>query len=139
LFFVQTTESCGIFMKSPGEWMAGRSFTGGNSRIAPSDASTQSVKAIDIKTGQAVWELPETGSGESRSGTMATASGLVFFGDDTGALTAADSASGKPLWQFQTSQALRASPMTYMFDNRQLVAIASGPNIIAFGLPSWEH
>jgi hypothetical protein len=25
--------------------------------------------------------------------------------------------------------------MTYVFDNRQLVAVASGPSILAFGLP----
>ena len=31
--------------------------------------------------------------------------------------------------------ALEASPMTYMFDNKQYVAIAAGPNIMAFGLP----
>ena len=47
---------------------------------------------------------------------------------------AADSATGKPLWSFQTSQSLRASPMTYMFDNKQLVSIASGSSILAFGL-----
>jgi alcohol dehydrogenase (cytochrome c) len=45
---------------------------------------------------------------------------------------AADSATGKPLWSFQTSQSLRASPMTYMFDNKQLVAIASGTNYTRF-------
>ena len=74
------------------------------------------------------------GSGESRSGTLATAAGLVFFGEDSGALMAADSATGKPLWSFQMSQSLRASPMTYMFDSRQLVALASGSNILVFGL-----
>jgi hypothetical protein len=26
--------------------------------------------------------------------------------------------------------------MTYVFDNRQMLAIASGPNILAFGLPT---
>ena len=45
-----------------------------------------------------------------------------------------DEATGKPLWTFQTSQSLRASPMTYMFDNRQLVAIASGTSVLVFGL-----
>jgi len=39
------------------------------------------------------------------------------------------------LWSFQTSQLWKASPMTYMFDNKQYVAIASGSNIIAFALP----
>ena len=48
---------------------------------------------------------------------------------------AADAANGKVLWSFQTSQLWKASPMTYMFDNKQYVAIAAGPNIMAFGLP----
>jgi alcohol dehydrogenase (cytochrome c) len=39
------------------------------------------------------------------------------------------------LWSFQTSQIWKASPMTYVFDDRQLIAVASGPNIMAFGLP----
>ena len=50
-------------------------------------------------------------------------------------LMAADAATGKPLWSFQTNALWKASPMTYMFDNKQYVAIASGSSIIAFGLP----
>ena len=62
---------------------------------------------------------------------------MVFFGDDSGALSAANARNGKPLWSFQTSQVWKSSPMTYMFDNRQHVAVASGPNILAFwvGVP----
>jgi alcohol dehydrogenase (cytochrome c) len=60
---------------------------------------------------------------------------MVFFGEDSGALMAADAANGKPLWSFQTSQLWKASPMTYLFDNKQYVAVAAGSNIIAFGLP----
>ena len=47
----------------------------------------------------------------------------------------ADAKDGKPLWSFPTNQIWKASPMTYMFDNRQYVAVAAGQNIIAFGLP----
>jgi alcohol dehydrogenase (cytochrome c) len=107
---------------------------GGSSRSAPSDAPERILRAIDINTGKIAWEYPQVGSGESRSGTLVTASGLVFFGEDSGALMVADSSNGRPLWHFQTSQSLRASPMTYMFDNKQFVALASGSNIIAFGL-----
>jgi alcohol dehydrogenase (cytochrome c) len=49
-------------------------------------------------------------------------------------LQAVDAAHGNPLWQFQTNQVWRASPMTYQFDGQQYVAAASGQNIIAFGL-----
>ena len=71
----------------------------------------------------------------SWGGVLSTAGGVVIFGEDSGALMAADASTGKPLWSFQTSQVWKASPMTYMFDNAQYVAVAAGSNIIAFGLP----
>ena len=49
---------------------------------------------------------------------------------------AADAATGKPLWEFPTNQVWKASPMTYMFDNKQYVAIAAGQSILAFALPN---
>jgi len=134
LVYVQTIESCGIYSKRATDWEAGRGFMGGSSRNAPTDPPQRVLRALDLNTGKAVWEYPQIGSGEGRSGTLATAGGLVFFGEDSGALMAADSATGKPLWSFQTSQFLRASPMTYMFDNKQLVALASASNILVFGL-----
>jgi alcohol dehydrogenase (cytochrome c) len=60
---------------------------------------------------------------------------VVIFGEDSGSLMVADATNGKPLWSFQTSQLWKASPMTYQFDNHQYVAVAAGPNIIAFALP----
>ena len=134
LYFVQTIESCGIYKKGPVEWEAGRGFMGGSSRNAPTDLPQRILRAIDINTGKIAWEMPQVGSGESRSGTLATAGGVVFFGEDSGAFMVADSSNGRPLWHFQTNQNLRASPMTYMFDNKQFVALASGSNILAFGL-----
>ena len=134
LFYVQTIESCGIYRKGPVAWEAGRGFMGGSSRNAPSDPPERILRAIDINTGKIVWEMAQVGSGESRSGTLATAGGVVVFGEDSGALMVADSKSGKPLWSFQTNQSLRASPMTYMFDGKQYLAIASGTNVLAFTL-----
>jgi alcohol dehydrogenase (cytochrome c) len=65
---------------------------------------------------------------------LSTASGLVFFGEDSGALMAVDAVNGKPLWHFQTNQLWKASPMTYQFDGKQHVAVAAGQNIISFAL-----
>jgi len=47
---------------------------------------------------------------------------------------AVDAVDGKPLWHFQMNQSWKASPMTYMFDRAQHIAIAAGSNIIAFAL-----
>ena len=48
---------------------------------------------------------------------------------------AADAMTGKTVPIFRTNQNWRASPMTYMFDGRQYIAVAAGPNIIALAIP----
>jgi alcohol dehydrogenase (cytochrome c) len=135
LFYVQTNDKCGIFTRVDQTWEAGKGFMGGTFAAAPEPAR-RVLRAIDIQTGKVTWELPQSGNVDSWGGVLATASDLVFFADDSGAFAAADAKSGKRLWSFQTSQVWKASPMTYAFDNRQMLAIAAGPNILAFGLPS---
>src|SRR6187397_888147 len=78
---------------------------------------------------------PQIGKVDSWGGVLSTAGDVVIFADDSGALAAADAKTGKALWSFQTSQVWKSSPMTYVFDNRQYIAVASGPSILAFGLP----
>jgi alcohol dehydrogenase (cytochrome c) len=92
------------------------------------------LKAIDIRTGAIKWELPQVGPGDTWGGTLATASGLVIFGDDSGALRAADAVTGRPLWSFPVNQSWHASPMTYQFDGKQYIAIAAGGNILTFAI-----
>jgi alcohol dehydrogenase (cytochrome c) len=132
-FYVQTNDKCGIFTRVDQTWESGKSFMGGTFAAAPEPAR-RVLRAIDVQTGKVAWELPQFGAVDSWGGVLATASDVVFFGDDSGAFAAADARSGKRLWSFQTSQVWKSSPMTYVFDNRQLVAVASGPSILAFGL-----
>jgi alcohol dehydrogenase (cytochrome c) len=134
-YIVQTLESCGIFSKRETPWEAGKGFGGGTSRESPDDRPQKYLRAIDLRTGRIAWELKQTGPGTTRGGVLATAAGLVFFCDDSNAFIAADAVTGKPLWHFQANHFWRASPMTYVFDSRQYVAVASGPNILTFGLP----
>ena len=133
-YYVQTLEKCNVFTKSPGEWKAGRDFMGGSSRPVPGETPVKILRAIDIQTGRIAWELPQTGNANSWGGTLSTAGGLVIFCDDSGALSAADAVSGKLLWSFPTGQTWKASPMTYLFDGKQYIAVAAGPNIVSFGL-----
>jgi len=58
----------------------------------------------------------------------------VFFCDDQDRFMAVDASTGKPVWQFPFNGTFRASPMTYQFDEKQYLAIASGSNVVAFGL-----
>jgi alcohol dehydrogenase (cytochrome c) len=132
LYYVQTNDMGGIFTKIPMEWEAGKRFMGGS--YVPAPGAQRVLRAIDINTGKAVWTLPQVGTVESWGGVISTAGGVVVFCEDSGALMAADAKSGKPLWSFQTNALWKASPMTYVFDNKQYIAVASGPNIIAFGL-----
>jgi alcohol dehydrogenase (cytochrome c) len=135
LFYVNTLERCNIFTKTaPPEWQAGRGYGGGGGRRAPNEQAQKVLRAFDIQTGKVVWEVPEEGQGESWSGTLATASGLVFYGDDGGALSAVDGSTGKQLWSYPFTESLHTSPMTYMFDNKQYVAMIVGNIVYAFGL-----
>jgi len=134
LYYAQTNDKCGIFTKVPADWEAGKGFMGGSFAPAPEPAQ-RLLRAIDVRSGKTVWELPQTGTVNSWGGVLSTAGGVVIFGEDSGALMAADATTGKALWSFQTNALWKASPMTYMFDNKQYVAIAAGSNIIAFGLP----
>ncbi|HEY3824033.1 MAG TPA: PQQ-binding-like beta-propeller repeat protein [Bryobacteraceae bacterium] len=136
LYYFQALERCNIFAKATMEWQAGKSYMGGAARPAPGETFEKVLRAIDIRTGEIKWELPQiTGTATASAGTLSTASGLVFFGENSGAFMAADAVTGKALWQFPTNQTWKASPMTYMFDNKQYVAIAAGQSIVAFALP----
>lgn len=135
LYYVQTFEKCSIYTKSDqGAWESGKTYLGGSQRTADDPKPQRILRAIDIRTGAIAWELPQPGPAQSWGGTLTTASGLVIFGEDGGGLMAADAASGKPLWAFQTNQTWKASPMTYMFDGKQYVAVAAGSNIIALAI-----
>ena len=135
LYYIQTFEKCSIYTKSEGgEWESNKSYLGGSQRTARDPEPQRILKAIDIRTGAIAWTLPQPGPAESWGGTLATATGLVIFGEESGSLMAVDAANGTALWSFPTNRSWKASPMTYMFDGKQVVAVAAGPNIIALTL-----
>ncbi|MFN7933862.1 MAG: PQQ-binding-like beta-propeller repeat protein [Bryobacteraceae bacterium] len=135
LFYVNTLEKCAVYNKRPsGPWAAGRAYVAGGGRRAPDETPQKFLRAFDIQTGKVVWELPQDGDADSWSGALSTASDLVFFGNDGDALSAADATTGKLLWSYPFTETLHTSPMTYMFDNQQYVAIAVGSQIYAFAL-----
>jgi len=135
LYYMFAEESCNVYTKNDEWWEAGKSFYGGGTRRAPTDTvSGKFLKAIDIQTGKTAWEIPDIGGGILASGLMATAGGLIFYGDGNGAFIAADAKNGKPLWHFNTGQSWKAGPMTYTVDGNQYIGIAAGSTILAFSL-----
>jgi len=135
LYFLQTFEKCSVYTKRDGgEWESGKSYLGGTQQTASDPVPQRVLKAIDIQTGEIRWELPQPGPAVSWGGTLATATGLVIFGEEGGALMAADAMSGKVLWSFPTNQNWKASPMTYTFDGKQYIGVIAGGDVIAFAL-----
>jgi alcohol dehydrogenase (cytochrome c) len=86
-FYLFADESCSIYTKNDEWWEAGKSFYGGGTRRAPSDAPAGAIiKALDIQTGRTAWES-QAGGGILGSGLMVTAGGLVFMATATAPLS----------------------------------------------------
>jgi len=134
LLYVVTLEQCDIYTSSSKEPEPKKNFSGGGAGPKPSEVGQFFLRAFDPKTGQKKWEYPMTGPGESWAGTVSTAGGVIFFGDDDGHLVGVDARNGKHLWHFQMGEGLTASPITYAVDGKQYVAIASSTAIFSFGL-----
>ncbi|MBL8211425.1 MAG: PQQ-binding-like beta-propeller repeat protein [Bryobacterales bacterium] len=136
LFYVNTLERCAVYTKrvTPA-WEAGKAYMGGGGRRDPNDKPQKFLRAFDIETGKVVWEIPQFGPGDTWTGTLTTAGGIVIYGDDAGALGAADAKTGKKLWSFPFTENLHTSPMTYQFDNKQHVGMIVGSVVYSFGLP----
>jgi quinoprotein glucose dehydrogenase len=116
------------------------------------------LNAIDLNTGNFLWQVPlgeypelakqglaPTGT-ENHGGPVVTAGGLIFIAatyDEK--LRAFDRKTGKIVWEYKLPAGGFATPITYMVDGRQYVAIAAGGtryglkpggSYVAFALPS---
>jgi alcohol dehydrogenase (cytochrome c) len=137
MYYFQSNEKCSVYIKrDQPEWKAGQSYLGGTQTSARDPQPQRILRAVDYQTGAMKWEIPQAGAADTWGGTLSTATGLVFFEEETGSFVAADATSGKVLWSFQANTPnWHASPMTYQFDGRQYIAVVSGGNIIALAVP----
>jgi alcohol dehydrogenase (cytochrome c) len=85
--------------------------------------------ALDMRTNTLVWQQqwPE----RCYSGSVSTASGLLFVGRGDGRFTALDSRSGALLWQFQTGAGVNAPASVFEHRGRQHVVVYSAGNLFA--------
>jgi quinoprotein glucose dehydrogenase len=121
------------------------------------------MTAIDLNTGDHVWmkpmgngdrirnhrllrdlDLPPLGGDSSRAGPLLTPDLLVYAltaggTDDGPRLVALDKATGEELAQVDLPGGAIGTPMTYMLNGRQYIALTVGggrvPELIAFALP----
>jgi quinoprotein glucose dehydrogenase len=117
------------------------------------------MTAIDLKTGEHVWQVP-VGDDETvreskllqgvalpkrlgsvgATGPIVTKGGLLFVSGGDDALYAFDKKTGEELWSYDLGQRSNANPMTYLGESgRQYVVIAAGlgegAKLMAFALP----
>jgi len=120
----------------------GKLWLRGAFKVIPTEEQWGILSAVDYHTGKIRWELkteqPLIG------GVLATAGGLVFFGEGNGRFNAVDAATGAVLWSFQAGAGVNAPPASYTVDGKQYIVVAAGGNtqldykrgnnIIAFSL-----
>ena len=128
LYYLMVVEDCGSYRQAR---QGGFGFLDN-----PKDPGRKLLRALDVQTGAIQWEIPQIGPVEKNySGVLATAGGLVFYGETSGGFAAVDAKTGKTLWHFEAGNTWKGSPMTYTVGGRQYVAVASGANILSFALP----
>ena len=84
------------------------------------------LSGINVNTGKIEWQYHS--NYPMLGGVMTTAGNLVFAGEFDGQFSAFNATTGEKLWHFQMGAGVNASPVTYMVDGRQYVAVAAGGN-----------
>ncbi len=127
LYYVMATEECVVNL----------SATNPKEKPLKEELPKKYLEALNIDDGKIAWKIPQIGpaDGKRDAGILATAGALLFYGDPSGAIVAADAGSGRMLWHFPTNGENKASPMTYTVNGKQFVVLAVGPNILGFSLP----
>ncbi|HZQ55732.1 MAG TPA: PQQ-dependent dehydrogenase, methanol/ethanol family [Bryobacteraceae bacterium] len=135
LLYFMALEDCDTLFVKPQQFAQGREYYATGAKRNHGERGEKILLAYNPETCQFAWRYPQAGDGESWGGTMTTAGGLVFFGNDSDAFEAVDAATGKSLWHFNTGQSMHASPMSYAVNGKQYVAVAAGSDLFTFALP----
>jgi alcohol dehydrogenase (cytochrome c) len=137
LFYVNTREMGAYYFKGkPTIEPANPADTGGGGgqRTLSGDNAYNAIRALEATTGKRKWQFKMSG-GDTWTGVLSTAGGLVFSADGAGNLFALDAETGKPLWNFNLGVAFRANPVTYAVDGKQYIAVSAGNSLFVFSLP----
>jgi glucose dehydrogenase len=105
---------------------AERGWNGGNTVHERLESNLTAVDPVTQEIKKSV-HLPYPNT----SGTLATGGGLVFLGLFDGTVAAFDDATLSELWKINVGSPFAAPPMTFEFNGKQFVAIASGRSPLA--------
>jgi alcohol dehydrogenase (cytochrome c)/methanol dehydrogenase (cytochrome c) subunit 1 len=126
LIYMPTFNMCMDIANRDQEFKEGNFFLASEFDLAiagPGDNLGEFV-AYDPITGEKAWgikeDLPFLG------GAMTTAGGLVFYGNPAGDLKAVNARTGEILWNFPVGTGITQSPVTYLADGKQYIAVVAG-------------
>lgn len=132
-FYFAVREQCDVFYATPPVYVDGKPYWGSVFRGWNEEPTWGAIRAIDPLTAETKWEFRL--HQPPWAGTLATAGGLIFAGDEDGYLLALDAQTGALLWKIYTGSRIVNSPITYMVDGKQYVTIPSGGVVLTFALP----
>lgn len=138
LFYLAAWEFATIYHMGDATYVRGNRYAGSLPRAAwpevmrDDDPGYGTLRALDPDTGKTVWEFKMTAI--SDSGLLSTAGGVLFSGSLEGHFLAFDPKDGDLLWRKNLGGRCVNSPITYLAGEEQLVTIACGNSLYAFGL-----
>lgn len=111
----------------PGESYIGSSF--GSSPVQPEFPGI--FAAMDMQTNRLVWQQKWTEY--CYSGSVVTASGLVFVGRSDGRFLALQASNDRQVWEFQTDAGVNAPATVFEQDDQQYITVLSAGNLFGNG------
>ncbi|MDH3265504.1 MAG: PQQ-binding-like beta-propeller repeat protein [Gammaproteobacteria bacterium] len=97
------------------------------------------IVAKDPTTNRIAWHRDIQWSVAHGNGILSTAGDLLFIGMPDGNLLALNSVDGSEVWRFQTGAGVHTSPISYLVDGVQYVAVFSGGNRLPYNSPQGDY
>jgi PQQ-dependent dehydrogenase (methanol/ethanol family) len=128
--------------RADAEAQKGEIWIGGKQIPVEAESTYGTISAIRPSTGKIVWQRRTSWLW---SGALATASGLVFVGDNDGWLRAYDARTGRTLWEFFCGAGVNAPPISFELNGEQFIAVVAagsrysehhGSALLIFGVGS---
>ncbi len=127
LLIVNAQDGYGIYFFKPEHGAYG--WAGADYNIA----GRSSLRAIDYKTGNIVWDHP-IGENAGTAGVLTTTTGLTITGDNSSNLLVLRTADGATLWHDDIGR-MQGAPITYELDGTQYLLVSGGSSLYAYALP----
>jgi alcohol dehydrogenase (cytochrome c) len=136
MFYFRSLEACSLFRAKTEKFAEGQGYysTGAEAPLMANPPDSGILNAFDVGKLEFAWRVPLDGPENLLAGVMSTAGGLVAFGNDKREFEVDEAVSGKKLWAAALPVGMHASPMAYAVGGREYFAVASGDDVIAFGL-----